>query len=117
MAAAGIRVIAAGTDAATGTGTAGFLSGDAVEKLQARWQTVQVGFVDDPRHSVEEADALLEQAVTQFTESVTSARSSLRAGWQSGGPGSAADDSGTSTEDLRGTLREYRRLLNQLLAS
>ena len=88
---------------------------DAVEKLRTRWQRVQVGFVDDPRHSVEEADSLVEQVVAQFTEAVNAALGTLRDDWQASGPGSAADDSGSSTEQLRGSLRAYRRMLNRLL--
>lgn len=96
-------------------GVARFLPDSAAEKLRTRWQAVQIGFVDDPRHSVEEADALLEQANAQFAEAVSAARASLRESWAPSAPGSAADDAGRSTEELRGALRGYRRMLNQLL--
>ncbi len=53
----------------------------------------------------------------RFAQSLTAARGTLRDIWDSSGaPGGAADDTGTSTEQLRGTLRDYRRLVNRLLA-
>jgi len=90
------------------------------DQLRVRWQSVQAGFVDDPRNSVQEADGLLEQVAERFAQSLTDARSALRSSWDSnsgtnGTVGTAADDAGTSTEQLRGTLQDYRRLVNRLL--
>jgi len=104
--------------AAAGAGsqaTEQLLPRDESETLRAQWQSIQAGFVDDPRHSVEEADGLLEQVAERFAQSLAAARSNLREGWDGNGPGSAADDSGTSTEHLRGTLQDYRRMVDRLL--
>jgi hypothetical protein len=66
---------------------------------------------------VQEADALLEQVAVRFAPSLTEARGTLRDDWDggNGAAGSAADDAGTSTEQLRGTLQAYRSLVNRLL--
>ena len=85
------------------------------EKLRDRWQHIQIDFVDDPRHAVEEADTLVEQVAAQLTESITANRRALRDGWDKQGAGSAADDSGSPTEQLRMTLQQYRSMLNRLL--
>ena len=85
------------------------------EKLRDKWQHIQIDFVDDPRHAVEEADTLVEQVAAQLTESITANRRALRDGWDKQGAGSAADDSGFPTEQLRTTLQQYRSMLNRLL--
>jgi hypothetical protein len=109
--------LASSTDGTTAEDEATLLPGEDADTLRARWQSIQAGFVDDPRQSVEEADGLLEQVAERFAQSLTDARSALRNGWDgnNGVAGSAADDAGTSTEELRGTLRNYRRLVNRLL--
>ena len=102
--------------AAVPAGTVGRLFPEgAGEKLRDRWQHIQIDFVDDPRHAVEEADALVDQVATQLTESITANRRTLRDSWEKKGAGSAADDSGFPTEQLRLTLQQYRSLLNRLL--
>ena len=85
------------------------------EKLRDKWQHIQIDFVDDPRHAVEEADTLVEQVAGQLTEAITANRRALRDGWDKQGAGSAADDSGFPTEQLRTTLQQYRSMLNRLL--
>jgi hypothetical protein len=99
-----------------GTGTVDRLFPEgAGEKLRDRWQHIQIDFVDDPRHAVEEADALVDQVATQLTESITANRRALRDSWEKKGAGSAADDSGFPTEQLRLTLQQYRSMLNRIL--
>lgn len=88
---------------------------DAAEKLRDRWHGIQTDFIDDPRLAVEQAETLVEQVSTQLTAAITAQRTQLRGRWQSGGPGSAADDGGTATEVLRTVLQEYRRVLNRML--
>ncbi|GAA3817252.1 hypothetical protein ACFS5L_31730 [Streptomyces phyllanthi] len=69
-------------------------------------------FVDEPRHAVEEADHVLEEAASRFTEAVTQRRRTLRRAWQSTGDGAPAE---TDTEQLRLALRDYRELTERLL--
>jgi hypothetical protein len=95
--------------------TGGFFQGSATEKLRDRWQGIQIDFVDDPRHAVEQADTLLEQVAAQLTDSIATRRRELRVRWNYDGTGSAAADSGSPTEELRTSLQDYRRLLNRLL--
>ncbi|MCD0482536.1 hypothetical protein LO771_09005 [Streptacidiphilus sp. ASG 303] len=100
--------------AAGGTGTAGaaaeedhLLRSDAAEDLQARWREIMVGFVDGPKHAVEEADQLLDKVAAMITEGIEERRRTLRGGWQGQGEG--------ETEELRLALQKYRGLVTHLL--
>ncbi|MFI6567274.1 hypothetical protein [Streptomyces sp. NPDC050534] len=76
------------------------------DKLALRLQQALNTFVDNPRHAVEEADAVLDDVATQFTNALTEQRRVLRAGWQ---------DTGAQTEELRLALRQYRQITERLL--
>jgi hypothetical protein len=65
-----------------------------------------IGFVDDPRRSVREADAVLDEVAARLTRVVDERRAALRAG--------SAD--GAGTEELRVALTRYRDLTQHLLA-
>ncbi|MEU8195050.1 hypothetical protein AB0C10_14860 [Microbispora amethystogenes] len=86
----------AATTNASGTGA---VLDDA---LEGRWREIKSGFVDDPRQSVEQADALVEEALSAFT----SRREALLGQWK--------DNERGDTEALRLALHEYRTLLAQL---
>lgn len=88
------------------TGTP-LLSSDVAERLRSRWTDVQAGFVDEPRRAVEEADALVAEAIQQLAQSFSGARASLERDWSRG------ED--VSTEDLRKTLQRYRAFFGRLL--
>jgi hypothetical protein len=79
------------------------------EELQARWETIQTRFVDDPRSAVEEADALVASTMQQLADGFASAREDLEAQWSRG------EDA--STEDLRVALQRYRSFFRRLLAA
>ncbi|GAA2276050.1 hypothetical protein GCM10010145_38810 [Streptomyces ruber] len=70
------------------------------------------GFVDGPRDAVEDADRLLQEITTRFTEAVTERRRTLRASWQANGEGGTPSN---DTEQLRLALRDYRELAERLL--
>ncbi|MHA6764338.1 hypothetical protein [Streptacidiphilus sp. PAMC 29251] len=107
---------AATTPAATDPNANRFFEDSVSEKLRDRWQTIQIDFVDDPRHAVEQAETLVEQVSTQLTEAISARRNELHGRWsKDGGAASAAHDNAVPTEDLRTALQEYRRVLNQLL--
>jgi hypothetical protein len=105
---------------ATGTATSGhdapLLPREECDQLAQRLQHAVVGFVDEPRDAVAEADRVLEEAAARFNEAVTQRRSTLRGAWQgadggpAGKPASSAD-----TEQLRLALRDYRELADRLL--
>ena len=75
---------------------------------RTRWESIQTGFVDEPRAAVEQADALVSQVVTRLTEVFTRERSTLEGQWTKG-----AD---VSTEDLRIALTRYRSFFHRLLS-
>ncbi len=76
--------------------------------LRARWDAIQVGFVDEPRRAVEEADSLVATAMKRLAEQFAEERSRLEGQWDRGGD--------VSTEDLRIALRRYRSFFGRLLA-
>lgn len=77
-------------------------------QLRSRWELIQTGFVDEPRRSVEQADALVAQVMKRLAEVFSEERSQLESQWARG------DD--VSTEDLRIALRRYRSFFDRLLA-
>ncbi|MDX2703508.1 hypothetical protein PV350_11630 [Streptomyces sp. PA03-6a] len=81
----------------------------AVDKLQQRLHHAVGGFVDEPRHAVEEADEVLGEATERLVEELRSRRDELRSGWRAG-----AQDDG-DTERLRVALRGYRDLVDRVL--
>ena len=81
---------------------------DELHGYRTRWETVQTGFVDEPRAAVEQADALVSQVVTRLTEVFTRERSRLEGQWTKG--------DNVSTEDLRIALMRYRSFFNRLLS-
>jgi hypothetical protein len=98
----------AGMDAKpTGSATP-LLPEKEISDLRGRWNEIQTGFVDEPRKSVEDADALVAQAMKRLAEIFASERSQLEVQWDQG-------DS-VSTEDLRIALTRYRAFFGRLLA-
>src|SRR5947209_2725813 len=85
------------------------LPDDQSERFTARWQEIQVSFVDQPRDSVQEADALVADLMQRLAASFSSERERLEAQWDRG------DD--VSTEDLRVALTRYRSFFDRLLAA
>jgi hypothetical protein len=83
-------------------------STDEAAKLRQRWDAIQVGFVDEPRKSVEEADSLVAAAMKRLAEQFAEERSRLEHEWDRG--------SDVSTEDLRVALRRYRSFFSRLLS-
>jgi hypothetical protein len=83
-------------------------SQEEATRLRARWDASQVGFVDEPRRAVEEADSLVAAAMKRLAEQFAEERSKLEGQWDRGGD--------VSTEDLRVALRRYRSFFGRLLA-
>ncbi|CAM5297047.1 putative protein OS=Streptomyces fumanus OX=67302 GN=GCM10018772_01440 PE=4 SV=1 [Streptomyces fumanus] len=52
------------------------------DKYGERLHHAVAGFIDDPRGAVEEADRVLEEIATRFTDAVTRRRRTLRGSWQ-----------------------------------
>ncbi|SEK45959.1 hypothetical protein [Streptacidiphilus jiangxiensis] len=86
-----------------------------VQRLRDDWQEAQYDFVDDPHQAVERADAIVVRAARRLAEAVLERNADVRKGWCPTGPGSAAQDTGTSTEQLRVALQQYRDVLDRVL--
>jgi hypothetical protein len=83
-------------------------SAQEAASLRSRWDAIQVGFVDEPRGSVREADTLVATAMKRLAEQFAAERSTLEGQWDRGGD--------VSTEDLRIALRRYRSFFGRLLS-
>ncbi len=76
--------------------------------FRARWDNAQIGFVDEPRAAVEQADSLVATVVKRIAEQFAAERAELEHQWDRG--------DNVSTEDLRQALRRYRSFFDRLLA-
>ncbi len=93
-----------------GTGDAGPLLGGAEsEGFRARWTDVQTGFVDAPRRSVEQADALVAELMQHLAKSFADERGRLESQWDRG------ED--IHTDDLRTAFQRYRSFFERLLST
>jgi hypothetical protein len=94
----------------TGTGDAGpLLEGAETEGFRARWTDVQTGFVDAPRRSVEQADALVAELMQHLAKSFADERNRLESQWDRG------ED--IPTDDLRTAFQRYRSFFERLLST
>jgi hypothetical protein len=78
------------------------------ESFRNRWNDIQVGFVDEPRQSVEKADQLVASVIQRLAQVFADERAKLESDWGKGGE--------VSTEDLRQALRRYRSFFDRLLS-
>lgn len=105
-----------GTDTTETTPPAGsnsrstpLFAGNDSETFRSRWTDIQTGFVDEPRHAVEEADGLVAEVIQRLAQTFADERTKLEQQWGKG------DD--VSTEDLRLSLQRYRSFFERLLAA
>jgi hypothetical protein len=73
------------------------------ETLRRHWESVQVGFVDDPRRAVEDAERLVSGVVEELVDSFRLQRQALEESWSEG--------SDSSIDDLRRAFQRISRLL------
>ncbi len=83
-------------------------SQDESKQLYAKWDAIQVGFVDEPRQAVERADSLVAGAMKRLAEVFAEERARLEGQWDRG--------DNVSTEELRLALRRYRAFFGRLLS-
>jgi hypothetical protein len=102
-------VASAPKTAAANTEAAGqLLPNDIVDDLRKRWEGIQVGFVDEPRDTVRQADELVAHSIKKLSESFTEARANLESQWARGGD--------VNTEDLRQAFKKYRSFFQKLMS-
>jgi hypothetical protein len=90
-----------------GESRAELLPGNEREEAEQRWRDIQARFVDEPRSSVEEANALVADLMDRLVSGFGAERSRLEAQWDRG------ED--VTTEDLRVVLQRYRSFFGRLL--
>jgi hypothetical protein len=81
---------------------------DEAGTLRSRWEKIQIGFVDEPRQSVQQADELVATVIQRLAQVFADERGRLEGDWGRG--------DNVSTEDLRMALRRYRSLFDRLLS-
>lgn len=85
-----------------------WLSREEINELQTRWNSIQAEFVDEPHKSVEQADALVVEALELIKQVFSKQRTVLNEQW--------INHEGISTEDLRVALKSYRSFFKRILA-
>jgi hypothetical protein len=85
------------------------LLGEESEQLRLRWESIQSAFVDEPRESVEQADALVTDVIKRLTRTFQETRDSLET--------QLGEAENPSTEELRVGLQRYRSFFEQLLSA
>ncbi len=75
--------------------------------FRSRWTDIQGTFVDDPRHSVEDADHLVAELMQNLAQTFNQEKNKLESEWERG--------QDVSTEDLRMALQRYRSFFDRLL--
>ena len=78
------------------------------DEFRARWDAIQIGFVDDPLRAVREADELVARVMKSLAETFSEERAKLE--------GQVDQSSRDSTENLRVALRNYRSFFQRLLS-
>ncbi len=78
------------------------------QDFRSRWEKIQIGFVDEPRKAVEQADELVASTIKRLAEMFAGERQKLEAEWDK--------NDNVSTEDLRVALRRYRSFFDRLLS-
>jgi hypothetical protein len=87
----------------------GLIAPENTKRFRERWESVQAGFVDKPRETVEQADDLVRDLVQDLTAGFVERRENLERQWNEG------DEA--STEDLRVALTHYRSFFDRLLST
>ncbi|MGC1484398.1 MAG: hypothetical protein WA789_11440 [Candidatus Acidiferrum sp.] len=83
-------------------------SAEEAKDFRARWDAIQVSFVDEPRQVVEQADSLVAAAMKRLAEMFAAERARLEGQWDRG--------DNVSTEDLRLALQRYRSFFGRILS-
>jgi hypothetical protein len=88
-------------------GSSGLMNGQRLEYFAGRWDSIQAGFVDDPRRTVEQADRLVAEVIDHLSKLFKEERTKLEQQWSGGGQ--------ANTEDLRIAMQRYRDFFRTLV--
>jgi hypothetical protein len=80
----------------------------SAKDFQAQWDAVQIGFVDDPKQAVRQADELVAQVMKSLAETFYNERTKLES--------QVEQPEQASTENLRIALHRYRSFFQRLLS-
>jgi hypothetical protein len=83
-------------------------SDDEAKEFRNRWDTIQGGFVDEPRSAFDQADSLVAGTMKRLAEIFAEERAKLE--------GQLDREESASTENLRLALRRYRSFFGRLLS-
>jgi hypothetical protein len=83
-------------------------STEETRDFRSRWNAIQVGFVDEPRQAVQQADNLVAAAIQRLAQVFAEEKSKLESQFKQG--------DNVSTEDLRLALQHYRSFFSRLLS-
>jgi hypothetical protein len=83
-----------------------FSQSDLTE-FESQWSDLQIGFVDDPRRAVAEADKLVAAVTQRIADGFASERARLEKQWDRG--------QDVTTEEMRITMQRYRSFFGRLL--
>lgn len=88
-------------------GAAALFGGPEAAEFRACWEKIQIGFVDEPRKSVEQADDLVAAVTGRLEQMFRELKGRLENEW---------DKDEISTEELRTAFRRYHTLFDRLLS-
>jgi len=97
------------TDAGDEETLSPLLPDDETSGFRERWHAIQVRFVDEPRTSVEDADALVAELMQRLAQTFAEERKKLEAAW--------TGDGDVDTESHRVALQRYRSFFERLLSA
>lgn len=85
----------------------GLIQDQRWQYFAGRWDSIQSGFVDDPRRTVEQADRLVAEVIDHLSKIFRDERAKLESQWSRGGK--------ADTEDLRIAMQRYRDFFRTLV--
>ncbi|MCW5661676.1 MAG: hypothetical protein KIT60_28575 [Burkholderiaceae bacterium] len=86
---------------------AALFGAEAAHDFRTRWDATQIGFVDDPRRAVQQADELVAEVMQSLAQSFADERQQLEAEMR---------NENASTESLRVALQRYRSFFQRMLS-
>jgi hypothetical protein len=81
---------------------------DMANAFREHWNAVQIGFVDDPRGAVQQADELVAKVMKSLAERFANQRAGIES--------ELGQNDQASTENMRMALRSYRSFFERLLS-